>query len=159
MLSGRPFIQELYPLHRCLDIAAEVLVGIRAIDEREADLPKTVLIVEDEVLIRWVIAEHLRECGYRVIEAGSGDEALDILRRTALSIDVVFSDVRMPGAIDGFALAQWVRRQRPAIKVVLTSGIARAADAAQALCEEAPLVPKPYSPAELERRIRMLLAQ
>jgi CheY-like chemotaxis protein len=59
----------------------------------------------------------------------------------------------------GFALSQWVRRQRPTIKVVLTSGIAEASDAAQALCEEHPLVPKPYSAAEIERRIRSLLAQ
>jgi CheY-like chemotaxis protein len=134
-------------------------VGKRAIDGPHSALPKTVLVVEDEVLIRWVIAEHLRDCGYRVIEAGSGDEAIEILRRTALTIDVVFSDVQMPGSINGFALAQWVRQQRPTLKVVLTSGIAKAVDAAEALCEEAPLVPKPYSPTELERQIRGLLAQ
>jgi CheY-like chemotaxis protein len=134
-------------------------MGARAADARDAELPNTVLVVEDEVLIRWVIAEHLRGCGYRVIEAGSGDEAIEILRRTALTIDVVFSVVRMPGTIDGFALAQWVRKQRPGIKVVLTSGIAKAADAAQALCIEGSVVPKPYSPVELERRIRTLLAQ
>jgi CheY-like chemotaxis protein len=131
----------------------------RAGDGRGSDLPKTVLVVEDEVLIRWVIAEHLRDCGYRVIEAGSGDEAIDLLRRTALAIDVVFSDVRMPGATDGFALARWVSRHRPVIKVVLTSGLARAEDAAEGLCEEAHLVAKPYSPAELEQRIQQLLAQ
>jgi len=134
-------------------------VGKRAIDGPNSDLPKTVLVVEDEVLIRWVMAEHLRDCGYRVIEAGSGDEAIEVLRRTALTIDVVFSDVQMPGSINGFALAQWIRQQRPTVKVVLTSGIAKAVDAAEALCEEAPLVPKPYSPAELERQIRGLLAQ
>jgi CheY-like chemotaxis protein len=133
-------------------------MGARAADARNTDLPKTVLVVEDEVLIRWVIAEHLRDCGYRVIEAGSGDEAIEILRRTALTIDVVFSDVRMPGSTDGFALAQWVRAQRPAIRVVLTSGIEKASRAAVALCAEAPLVSKPYSPGEIERRIRRLLA-
>jgi CheY-like chemotaxis protein len=131
----------------------------RAINARDSDFPRTVLVVEDEVLIRWVIAEYLRDCGYRIIEAGSGDEAIDILRRTAWTVDVVFSDVQMPGSIDGFALAQWVRRQQPAIKVVLTSGIAKATDAAQALCDEAPLIPKPYNPAELEQRIRGLLVQ
>jgi CheY-like chemotaxis protein len=134
-------------------------VGARAIDAHNADLPRTVLVVEDEVLIRWVIAEHLRECGYRVIEAGNGDEAIEILRRTALTIHVVFSDVRMPGTTDGFALAQWVRKQRPHIKVILTSGIAKTVAAADALCFEAPVVPKPYSPAALEHRIRRLLAR
>ena len=115
----------------------------RAIDERGSDLPKTVLVVEDEVLIRWVIADHLRDCGYRVIEAGSGDEAIEVLRRTALTIDVVFSDVGMPGSTDGFALFRWVRQQHPMMKIVLTSGMAKAADAAEALCEEAHLVAKP----------------
>ncbi len=131
----------------------------RAIDERGPELPKTVLVVEDEVLIRWVIADHLRDCGYRVIEAGSGDEAIEVLRRTALVIDVVFSDVRMPGLTDGFALFRWVRQQRPKMKIVLASGMANAADATGALCEEAHLVAKPYSPAELEQRIQTLLAQ
>lgn len=134
-------------------------MGSRAIDARDSDFPRTVLVVEDEVLVRWVITEHLRDCGYRVIEAGSGDEAIDILRRTSMTVDVVFTDVQMPGSIDGIALAQWVQRQRPTIKIVLTSGFEKAADAAQALCEEAPLVPKPYSPTELEQRIRGLLAQ
>ena len=132
--------------------------GAALLEGREAGIPRTVLVVEDEVLIRWVIAEHLRDCGYRVIEAGSGDEAIDILRRTALTVDVVFTDVQMPGSIDGFALAQWVRRQQPAIKVVLTSGIAKATGAAEALCAEGRWVPKPYSTAEVERRIRRLLA-
>jgi CheY-like chemotaxis protein len=132
-------------------------MGTRA-EARGSDLPKTVLVVEDEVLIRWVIAEHLRDCGYRVIEAGSGDEAIDVLRRTALTIDVVFSDVRMPGSTDGFALFRWVRQQRPGTKVVLTSGMAKPTDAAEALCAEATLVSKPYNPAELERQIQRLLA-
>ena len=63
----------------------------------DVGFPTTVLVVEDEVLIRWVIADHLRDCGFRVIEAGSGDEAIDVLRKTALSIDVVFSDVQDAG--------------------------------------------------------------
>jgi CheY-like chemotaxis protein len=134
-------------------------VGSRVTNGRDSDFPRTVLVVEDEVLIRWVIAEHLRDCGYRVIEAGSGDEAIDILRRTALTVDVVFTDVQMPGSIDGFALARWVGQQRPAIRIVLTSGIAKATDAAEALCDQASLVPKPYSPTELEERIRGLLAR
>jgi len=133
-------------------------VGSREINTRDSDFPGTVLVVEDEVLIRWVITEHLRNCGYRVMEAGSGDEAIDILRRTALTVDVVFTDVQMPGSIDGFALAQWVRRQRPTIKLILTSGIAKAAGASEALCDEPPLLPKPYSPTELEQRVRSLLA-
>lgn len=125
----------------------------------DVGLPTTVLVVEDEVLIRWVIADHLRDCGFRVIEAGSGDEAIDVLRRTALTIDVVFSDVQMPGAVNGFALALWVRQERPGIKVVLTSGVVKATEAAQAMCSEVPMLSKPYSPRELEQRIGRLLAE
>ena len=128
-------------------------------DAHDIEPPKTVLVVEDEILIRWVTSEHLRECGYRVVEAGSGDDAVEVLRRSAVSISVVFSDVMMPGSIDGFALAQWVRKHRPDIKVILTSGIAKTDAAADAPCVEAPVVPKPYNTTELERRIRKLLAQ
>jgi CheY-like chemotaxis protein len=128
-------------------------------DAHDIELPKTVLVVEDEILIRWVTSEHLRECGYRVVEAGSGDDAVEVLRRSAYTISVVFSDVMMPGSIDGFALAQWVREHRPDIKVILTSGIATAVAAADAPYVEAPVVPRPYSTTELERRIKKLLAQ
>ena len=117
------------------------------------------LVVEDEILIRWVTSEHLRQCGYRVVEAGSGDDAVEVLRRSAFTISVVFSDVTMPGSIDGFALAQWVRKHRPDVKVILTSGIAKAVTAADAPYVEAPVISKPYSTTELERRIKKLLAQ
>jgi CheY-like chemotaxis protein len=59
------------------------------------NLPRTVLVVKDEVPIRSVIAEHLREYGYRVVKAGSGDKAIQLLR-TAVTVNVVLSDVRMP---------------------------------------------------------------
>jgi CheY-like chemotaxis protein len=117
----------------------------------------TVLVVEDDVLIRLVIADYLRECGYRVIEANNADEAMQVMRKPEWPIDVVFSDVQMPGSMDGFGLAQWVRREHPAIKVVLTSGIAKASDGAANLCDEGPLVAKPYGAADVERRIRQLL--
>jgi CheY-like chemotaxis protein len=134
-------------------------VVARAAGANDSVLPPTILVVEDEILVRWVIAEHLRECGYRVIETGSGDEALDVLRRTGLTVDVVFSDVRMPGTIDGLALAQWIRRERPAIKIVLTSGFIKFADAAEALRDDAALIAKPYAMGDIERRIEALLGQ
>jgi CheY-like chemotaxis protein len=80
--------------------------------DNQADAP-TVLVVEDEVLIRMATAEYLRGCGYRVVEVGSGDEAVAVLE-TDIRVDVVFTDVTMPGALNGFGLAQWVRRERPA---------------------------------------------
>lgn len=118
----------------------------------------TVLVIEDEVLVRMVIADYLRECGFRVVEASTADEGMRVLK-TNERVDIVFSDVQMPGSFDGFELAQWLRRERPGVKVILTSGVTRAASAAGELCEDGPLIPKPYTPQQVERRIRALLAQ
>ena len=124
---------------------------------RRSRRASTVLIVEDEVLIRMAVADYLRDCGYRVVEADNGDEAVSLLKADA-EVDVVFSDVNLPGGINGFALAQWIRRERPGLRTILTSGIVRAAREAHDLCEEGPLVEKPYDHREVERRIRSLLA-
>jgi DNA-binding NtrC family response regulator len=118
----------------------------------------TVLVVEDEVLIRLVIAQYLRDCGYRVIEAAHADEALLVLRKSELAIDVVFTDVEMPGSMDGFALAHWVRSNRPGMDVILTGSVNRAVQAASDLCEEQSNVPKPYDPQNVHDRILRLLA-
>jgi CheY-like chemotaxis protein len=118
---------------------------------------ETILVVEDEVLVRMVIADYLRECGYRVIEAGSAEEAITVLTSPE-PVDIVFSDVQMPGEMDGFGLATWVRRNQPWLKVLLTSGNARAATTAGDLCEEGPLEQKPYHPQTILTRIQQLLA-
>ena len=119
--------------------------------------PPTILVVEDDVLIRSVVAGYLRDCGFDVIEANGADEAIRMLQ-AEVRIDVVFSDIQMPGSMDGFGLAQWVRRERPSLKVILTSGAARTAKEAGDLCEQGPILAKPYDHAELERHIRTLLA-
>ncbi len=116
-----------------------------------------VLVVEDEVLVRMVIAEYLRDCDYVVIEAGSAQEAIALFKAD-IEVDIVFSDVQMPGSMDGFALAQWVRQNRPGVDVILTSGAANAADRAGDLCEEGPLMQKPYESDEVHNRIKQLLA-
>ena len=126
-------------------------------DPAQAPAP-VVLVVEDEVLIRLAVSAYLRECGFQVIEAGSADEAVGILQAD-IKVDVVFSDVNMPGDLDGFALSQWIGRQRPLLKVVLTSGVTRTAQEARDLCEHDPILAKPYHHAELERHIRELLAR
>jgi CheY-like chemotaxis protein len=121
--------------------------------------PRTVLVVEDEVLIRLVIADYLRECGYRVHEAANADEAVAVLESPDVTVDVVFSDVIMPGSMDGFGLARWIRANRPKVEVVLTSGIDRSAEIAGALCEAGPLLEKPYEPQRVVDRIKQLLAR
>ena len=120
---------------------------------------RTVLVVEDEVLIRLVIADYLRECGYRVHEAANADEALAVLEAPNVAVDIVFSDVIMPGSMDGFGLARWIRANRPQVDVVLTSGIDRSAEIAGVLCEAGPLLEKPYEPQSVVDRIKQLLAR
>lgn len=127
-------------------------------DAELAELAGTVLVVEDEVLIRLVIAQYLRDCGYRVIEAAHADEALLVLRKSEIEIDVVFTDVELPGSMDGFALAQWVRSNRPGMDVILAGSVGRAVQAASDLCDEGNHVPKPYDAQGVHDRIRRLLA-
>lgn len=117
----------------------------------------TVLVVEDELLVREAIADYLQDCGFRVVEAGNADDAIKMLR-TEVRIDVVFSDVQMPGSLDGFDLARWIRREQPNVKIILTSGLARAT-ADSELCADGLLMAKPYGHGEVERRIRSLLAR
>jgi CheY-like chemotaxis protein len=66
----------------------------------------TVLVVDDEIMIRLVIADYLRECGYRVFEAGSPEDAVSILQ-SDLKIDIVFTDLELPGHSSGLELARW----------------------------------------------------
>jgi CheY-like chemotaxis protein len=127
-------------------------------DEPVPAPPPVVLVVEDDVLVRTVVAAYLRECGFNVVEAGSADEAIRVLQAD-IGVDIVFSDVNMPGSMDGFGLAQWLRLERPGLKVILTSGAARTAKEAGDLCEHGPMLAKPYDHAELERHIRTLLAR
>lgn len=118
---------------------------------------QTILVVDDEILVRMVVADYLRECGYKVIEAASADEALLILHRTEIAIDIVFSDVEMPGSMDGFALSSWLRQNRPELDIILTGTLPRVANSAAALCDEGP-IPKPYAPQSVVERIRRLIA-
>lgn len=122
--------------------------------------PPTVLVVEDQVLVRLAVAEYLRDCGWRVLEAGNAAEALAVLEAADVAVDVLFSDVEMPGPMDGFGLARWVRAHRPGVRVLLTSGgVASAAAKAAGLCQDGPLLAKPYDHREVVRRIGAMLAR
>jgi CheY-like chemotaxis protein len=116
-----------------------------------------ILIVEDEVLIRFVISAYLQECGFRVYEAGDAAEAIEIMEADRAAIDLVFSDVAMPGDMDGFGLAQWIRKNRPGLAVVLTSGDAKKSATAKDLCENEPFFAKPYDVAQVVAQIRRLI--
>jgi CheY-like chemotaxis protein len=114
----------------------------------------TILVVEDEGLIRISVAEYLQECGYRVFEAGNVAEAKTLLNGET-HVDLVFSDVNMPGEETGFDLAKWLRLYRPQTKVILTSGSPHSPEKTKYLHE--PLMPKPYLYASILRRIQSIL--
>ena len=81
----------------------------------------TVLMVEDEMLLGNVVADELEEAGYRVLSAMTGEEALALLEG-AEPIDLLFTDIRLPGLIDGWHLAEAARRLRPDLPVIYASG-------------------------------------
>jgi CheY-like chemotaxis protein len=120
--------------------------------------PSTVLVVEDEIMVRAVVAAYLRDCGFDVVEAANADEGVRVLE-AGVRVDIVFSDVNMPGSMDGFGLAQWLRQERPGLKIVLTSGGLWTAREMSDLCEDGPLLAKPYDHARLARQLRELLTR
>lgn len=97
----------------------------------QASTDTTVLLVEDEPLLRLALAEALRERGVTVIECVSGEEGLDVIL-SGRSVDAVVTDVRTPGSVDGFALARAVKELSPTTPVLIASGHADGRDATDA---------------------------
>lgn len=116
-----------------------------------------VLVVDDDCLIRMDVADRLRDCGYDVIEAEDAAEAIAILNGGA-PVRLIFSDVQMPGELDGFGLARWVHANRPGLPVILASGVVRAEAAAEALCQAAAFIEKPYRDGAIAEAARRALA-
>lgn len=109
-------------------------------DVRPGDSKKTVLVVEDEVALRFLVAMVLREdAGLTVVEAHSADDAMTLLR-SGIAVDLVFTDVRMPGTMDGVELVRRIRTDFPGIRVVMTSGNLTQEERISGV----PLFPKPY---------------
>jgi CheY-like chemotaxis protein len=115
-----------------------------------------VLVVEDDVLVRTIAAAFLRDGGLDVVEAGDADEAIRLVE-AGVEIGVVFSDVNMPGSMDGFGLAAWLRQHRPEIKIILASGATRTVEQADAMPAHGPVLAKPYHHEELTQRIKEMI--
>lgn len=113
----------------------------------------SILFVEDDVLLRLWAAEELRLAGFVVLEAANADEAMEVLGN-AVPVDLVLTDIRMPGAMDGLGLAAVVRERWPELKIVVASGENAAK---KALDTADDFVAKPYEPTWLVARIRKLL--
>jgi len=117
----------------------------------------TVLLVEDELLLRWPTGEYLRDAGYRVIEAATASEAIAVLS-SGTPIDLVFSDINLTDAMSGHALAGWLASNHPQVPMLLTSADRRelgrvAVDTMRAVLS------KPYDLCAAAERIRQMLSQ
>jgi two-component system, response regulator PdtaR len=110
--------------------------------------PGHVLIVEDDVLIRALLADELRDAGLRVIEAANADEALAIFEAGA-QVDLLFTDIQMPGSMNGVELAQRIKDIEPALPIILTSG-----NAGTSAAHLGSFIPKPY---DVDRAVAIVL--
>ncbi len=113
---------------------------------------ETILIVEDEPRVRKLLTRRLRNFGYRVIECENAQSAKEIIESQA-DVDLLFSDIVMPGNMDGYELVGWVQEKRPELKLLLTTG----ADSRSGMRDESiPVLRKPYTEKMLQDTIRSL---
>jgi CheY-like chemotaxis protein len=115
-----------------------------------------VLVVEDEMPVRLITAYYLREVGYTVVETANAHEALTVIA-SQVPIDLVFTDVNMPGTMDGESLANWLSTHRPKTPVILTSGANQPSIGGNS--KNRRFIAKPYSLMEVEKQISELMQQ
>lgn len=114
-----------------------------------------VLVVEDESLVRMDIGNALEEAGFEVFEANNARQAIEVLNRND-RIHALFTDIDMPGSIDGLKLAALVRDRWPPIRIIITSG--QKTPGAHELPTKGAFLPKPYTPHKVIATIRQMVA-
>ncbi|MGC6330934.1 response regulator [Rhizorhabdus sp. FW153] len=119
-----------------------------------SDRRPVILVVEDEAIVRLLAVEAIEEAGYAAVEAEDAEEALRMLE--SREIDAVFTDVRMPGAMDGQQLAAHVRRDHPDLPILVTSGHRR--EECASATPGVLFLQKPYRAAILIATLNALLA-
>lgn len=117
---------------------------------------ETILVVDDNLLVRAFVADALAELGYRVLEAGDGPEALTVLEASPV-VDLLLTDIVMPNRLSGVELARLAQERRPGIKVIITSGFSQADLATAHGATPLDYLAKPYRIPELARRLREVL--
>jgi CheY-like chemotaxis protein len=123
---------------------------------RQLDRIQTVLVHEHDVALRMALVQLLRDCGYRVIAAANTYEAVTILEESKRRLDVLLSEVNIPGPINGFALAQWARSTYPELKILLAGTATRMLQNTTELCQVRALGRR-YEHALMLERIKRLV--
>jgi CheY-like chemotaxis protein len=135
---------------------AQVSESYAGVKVAESNKPKDlVLVVEDEALIRMHCADMVRDLGFEVIEAVDADEAVSLLESVP-GIKVVFTDIQMPGSMDGLMLAAAVHDRWPPVALLITSGKVR--PPTDDMPTGARFIPKPYSPWQIKEQLHSLTA-
>lgn len=115
-----------------------------------------VLVVEDEIFIRMVAIDALEDSGFTILEAGNAREALNVLEETP-DVALIFTDINMPGDIDGLDLAAAVANRWPDIEIIVTSGGVRLREAD--IPDAGKFLPKPYATKQLIDLVKAQLSQ
>ena len=124
---------------------------------RPTDPPMCILLVEDDPLVRLVLAEELEREGFAVCQAENGDQAMALLRKPPAIFTLLITDIHMPGRLNGVGVARQMRRQHPDVPIIYTTGRPEALDEFDRLGAKQALVQKPYAPSELMVTVRQLL--
>lgn len=154
---GHGTIVTLYLPEAPLGEPEDGVAATRTAPTQTAGGTRTVLVVDDEPSTRRLACGILSDLGYRVLEAGSADAAIGVLESETW-VDLLFTDVVMPGAMNGLELGRWALRHRPEVKVLLTSGFPQQVSGKEARDGDGlPFLKKPYSEQELDEAVRALL--
>jgi CheY-like chemotaxis protein len=116
----------------------------------------TVLVIEDEVILRMDTCEHLRKKGYHVIEAGTAEEAMAVLTSRE-AVDVIFCDVQLPGTMGGLTFTVWAREHFPEAQIILTSGNTVVTQNVVP-GKPVPFIAKPYDPEDVAAQILLIMS-
>ena len=118
---------------------------------------ETILLVDDDLALRRMTALCLRKLGYAVFEAANTTEALNFWSQRKQTIDLLFTDMTMPGSMTGLELAQRLKGERPSLRVIVSTGYATELAESQPFCDKVVMLPKPYLPPTLATAVRQCL--
>jgi CheY-like chemotaxis protein len=119
---------------------------------------ETVLVVEDEMILREMAHDFLADCGYRVLQASSGREALQVWQKYRGEIDLLLTDMKMPEGISGMELAEKMLAEQSTLRIVFTSGYSDDVVSAEFLAQtRSRFLAKPYAYSDLTRMVRECL--